>query len=274
MPKIFLRTAISLFVLAALAGPAPAIAAPAVPARLTILYDNTTARDGVASDWGFACLIEGLGKTILFDSGTKPEILMGNIKALGIDLGRIDVIVISHLHGDHMGGLTAVLEKRPGVTLYVPAAIAGLIDSDGSPALKKFSRRETTVVQVDKPVDICPGARLTGQIIGPNGIPEVGLLLETKAGGTLVTGCAHPGIVNIVRRTAAWRGKPVEAVIGGFHLMQTPAKEVEQIIADMKAAGVIRCGATHCTGEAAIGLFRTSFGANFIPLGVGRTVDF
>ncbi len=261
-------------------GIAPAaVPSPAAPerARLTILYDNTTAREGVQGDWGFACLIEGMGPTILFDTGTKPEILLANIQALKVDLGRVDAIVISHLHGDHTGGLLAALEKRPNVKLYVPAAIASVPDSayDRSrvPSLARLSRPETTIIQVDGPVEIGPGIRLTGPIVGPNGIPEVGLLLETRSGGMLVTGCAHPGIVLMTRRAAAQRSKPVEAVLGGFHLNATPPDEVRSIIADMKAAGVVRCGATHCTGDAAIAQFRAAFGTGYIPLGVGRVID-
>jgi 7,8-dihydropterin-6-yl-methyl-4-(beta-D-ribofuranosyl)aminobenzene 5'-phosphate synthase len=251
---------------------------PASQARLTILYDNTTAREGVQSDWGFACLIEGLGKTVLFDTGTKPEILLANCQALGVDLQKVDVIAISHPHGDHMGGLLSVLEKHPAVALYIPAALALISESTaksaGIPPLAKLAGPGTKIVQVDKSVEICPGIRLTGQIVGANLIPEIGLLLETKSGGMLITGCAHPGIVDIVRKAAAWRGKPIEAVIGGFHLMQTPEADVKKIIADMKTAGVVRCGATHCTGDAAIALFKAAFGPAFIPLGVGRVIEF
>lgn len=239
----------------------------------------TTQRPGRVGEenWGFACLIEGMGKNILFDTGTKPEILLANIQALGVDLRRVDAIVISHLHGDHMGGLLAALEKRPGVTLYVPAAIVSVPESayerSRVPSLTRLTRPETRIVQVDRPVDICPGVRLTGQIAGPNSIPEVGLLLETEAGGTLITGCAHPGIVLMVQRAAALRGKPVETVIGGFHLNATPPEEVRAIIAAMKAAGVVRCGATHCTGDPAIAQFRQAFGADYIPMGVGRIIE-
>ncbi len=247
-------------------------------ARLTILYDNTTARDGVAGDWGFACLIEGLGKTVLFDTGTKPEILIANAKALGVDFGGVDAIVISHPHGDHMGGLLTVLGQHPDVALYVPAALANVPETtaerSGIPTLAKLERPGTKIVRVDEPVAICPGIRVTRQFIGSNLIPEIGLLLETKAGGMLVLGCAHPGVADMVRGAAAWRGKPIEAVIGGFHLMATSEADVLKIITDMKAAGVIRCGATHCTGDAAIALFRTAFGTDFIPLGVGRVIEF
>lgn len=263
--------------------PAAGAAVPFTPpaqdgkARLTILYDNTTARDGVTGDWGFACLIEGLEKTILFDTGTKPEILLVNAKALGVDFGKVNAIVISHPHGDHMGGLLTVLERHPDLALYVPAALANVPEAtaerSGIPTLAKLERPGTKIVRVEEPVEIGPGIRVTRQFVGSNLIPEIGLLLETKSGGMLVLGCAHPGVADMVRGAAAWRGKPIEAVIGGFHLMQTPEADVEKIIADLKAAGVVRCGATHCTGEAAIAQFRDAFGAQFIPLGVGRVIE-
>jgi 7,8-dihydropterin-6-yl-methyl-4-(beta-D-ribofuranosyl)aminobenzene 5'-phosphate synthase len=247
-------------------------------ARLTILYDNTTARDGVTGDWGFACLIEGLAKTILFDTGTKPEILLANAKTLGVDFGRVDAFVISHPHGDHMGGLLTLLGQHPNVALYVPAALADIpeatAEKSGIPTPAKLERPGLKIVQVKEPVEICPGVRMTGQFIGSNLIPEIGMLLETEAGGMLVLGCAHPGVADMVRGAAVWRGKPIEAVIGGFHLMQTPEADVLKIISELKASGVVRCGATHCTGDAAIALFRTAFGAQFIPLGVGRVIDF
>ncbi len=259
-----------------LAGYIPADSPGAGRARLTVLYDNTTARDDVRADWGFACLIEGLGKTILFDTGAKAEILLANMKVLGLDLGRIDAVVISHLHPDHMGGLMPVLEKRPGLTVYAPAAISEVTEfayaESRIPSQARLTRAGAKVVPVDKALDICPGARLTGQFVGPNRIAEVGLILDSKAGGMLITGCAHPGIILMVHRAAAL-GMPFRAVVGGFHLMQTRTAEVRTIIADMKAAGITRCGSTHCTGDAAIGLFREAFGADSIAMGVGRVIE-
>ncbi len=267
--KVFSITALLLTAVAVV----PTGAIPPQAPRLTVLYDNTVAAPGLQADWGFAGLIEGMSKTILFDTGTKPDILLSNIKALGVDISRIEVIVISHLHGDHMGGLERILDANPRVTLYVPAAISELSETARVPTLKSLSRLGTTVVPVIEPVEICPGVRVTGQITGPNRIAEIALLLEKGAEGILITGCAHPGIVDIVRKAGALRGKPVETVLGGFHLMQTPAEEVGRIIADMKAAGVQRCGATHCTGETAIAQFQAAFGPEFIPLGVGRKVE-
>ena len=79
-----------------------------VPIKMTILYDNYIFTEGTKSDWGFACLIEGTEKTILFDRGTKSDILWYNVEKLNADLSKVEQIVISHNHGDHTGGLQSV----------------------------------------------------------------------------------------------------------------------------------------------------------------------
>ena len=93
--------------------------------KMTILYDNYVFIDGTKSDWGFACLIEGTEKTILFDTGTKSDVLWHNIKKLNADLSKVEQIVISHNHGDHTGGLKSVLEKKSDVTVYLPFRFPG-----------------------------------------------------------------------------------------------------------------------------------------------------
>ena len=73
--------------------------------KVTILYDNYVYTESTKADLGFACLIEGAEKTILLDTGTKPDILWYNIKTLDVDVSELDQIVLSHIHGDHTGGL-------------------------------------------------------------------------------------------------------------------------------------------------------------------------
>src|SRR4030043_1807559 len=97
----------------------PATAAVFIPAdqpiRFTVLYDNYLYKEGTKADWGFSCLIEGTEKTILFDTGTQPQTLMHNVEVLGVDLKKVDQVVISHDHGDHTGGPHAALEVKPNL---------------------------------------------------------------------------------------------------------------------------------------------------------------
>ena len=235
------------------------------PPTLTVLYDNSLFRGVGEADWGFAALIEGLEKTILFDTGAKAEILLRNFEALKIDPARIDLIVISHAHEDHTGGLAAVLKKKPGLAVYAPSSFAG---AALEAAVQGAGGR---IVSVREPRLIFPGAMVTGDL--GEAIVEQALVLDTPQGSVVVTGCAHPGIVFILERVKEIRKAGLAAVLGGFHLFQTPPLEVAKIVTRFKDLGVGRVGASHCTGVAAIEMFRKSYGADFIELGVGRRIE-
>ena len=86
----------------------------------TIVYDNNPGRGDLTPAWGFACVVGGLGKTILFDTGGDGRILLANLRKLGLDPNQIDAVVISHIHGDHTGGLASFLRLRRGVPVYTP----------------------------------------------------------------------------------------------------------------------------------------------------------
>ena len=252
----------------------PAEEAPPNPdsgLRITILYDNYAAKEGVRTDWGFACLIEGLEKTILFDAGTDPKILEYNVRHLEVDLSRIDLVVISHLHGDHTGGLPFVLSQKSGIPVYLPGtAQPKMLEAQST----RIADRDSRPVPVGDPREICPNVRLTGSLPGEGGSAndEQAIVIDTSGGLVVITGCAHPGIVKIVKRAADILPKKPTVVMGGFHLGQKSEGEVLAIIEDLKAAGVRRCGATHCTGDGAIELFKREFGEDYIPLGVGRVL--
>ncbi len=99
--------------------PATARADPTT-AQITILYDAFGKSAVMRKDWGYAALIEYGGKRILFDTGNNPDILAQNARAKSIDLSRLDFVVMSHRHGDHMGGLAHVLSVNPKVKIYAP----------------------------------------------------------------------------------------------------------------------------------------------------------
>lgn len=232
--------------------------------RFTVLYDNYVFQDGTRADWGFACLIEGAEKTILFDTGTKPEILMHNIEVLKVDLKKVDLVVISHNHGDHTGGLPAVLERVPGAEVLFPVSFPPEFG-------RKVGEAGARTKAVDKPLEICRNVHLTGEM--GDRIKEMSLVLDTPEGLIVVTGCSHPGIVDILKRAKEIRDKPIRLVFGGFHLGNTPDAEVQKIIAAFKELGVERCGATHCTGDRPIALFKAAFGDRYVPVGTGRVIE-
>ncbi|MFC1725702.1 MBL fold metallo-hydrolase [candidate division KSB1 bacterium] len=229
--------------------------------KITVIYDNYLAAEGLKTDWGFSCLIEGGEKTILFDTGTKGDILMHNMKALKIDPKKVDVVIISHDHGDHYGGLPAFLNEKSDVTVYM---------------LKSFSQGTKNIVinagaeliEVTESVKVCNGIYITGEIKGPAN--EEGIILRTSKGSIILTGCAHPGIDKIVKASKNLIDDKILYVMGGFHLLQTPKESVEKIISSFRDMGVKYVSATHCTGDNSIKLFRDAFKENFIPVGAGK----
>jgi 7,8-dihydropterin-6-yl-methyl-4-(beta-D-ribofuranosyl)aminobenzene 5'-phosphate synthase len=234
------------------------------PSTLTVLFDNYPFQGGCATGWGFAALIEGFEKTILFDTGGfAPDILQKNFEALKIDPARIDLVVISHNHFDHTGGLPFVLKRRAGLPVYVPfsanPAFTAIIKEAGG-----------KIVAAQKPQTLAQGVMTTGDL--GEAVHEQALVLDTSGGLVVVTGCAHPGIVRMLEKIKETRKKDIGMVLGGFHLLETAPAEVDKIIARLKELGVQRVGATHCTGDAAIGMFRKAYGSNFVELGVGRKV--
>jgi len=97
--------------------------------RITVLYDNTVYRQDLTADWGFSCLVEippQGGTKILFDTGAKGSVLLSNMDKLNIDPRSIDEVFISHAHFDHVGGLSAFLNVKSDVTIYVPRSIRGV----------------------------------------------------------------------------------------------------------------------------------------------------
>jgi len=230
--------------------------------RITYLYDNTAAVPGVRADWGFACLVEGRGARLLFDTGAKPDVLAHNAQALRVDLGRLDAVVLSHDHGDHTGGFPA-LGTRPGLPVFHaqgfnPAVVAALRGSGAR------------LVPVSKSVEVLPGFH-TSDEFGTT-IKEEALLVDTPDGLVVIVGCSHPGIVPMLRQIKASTGRPIHTVLGGFHLMQTPADDVTRMVAAFQDLGVGRVGPTHCTGPDAIARFKEAYGDRFIQGGVGTVV--
>jgi len=232
--------------------------------RLTIVYDNNDYDRRLETKWGFSCLAEGLEKTILFDTGGDSATLLRNMRELNIDPAEIDAVVLSHIHGDHVGGLSGFLEENSDVIVYLPHSFP-----------ESFRDRVRTlgaeVDQVSEPSQLFAGVYTTGEL--GNGIKEQSLVVTTSKGLVIVTGCAHPGVVNIVRKARDIVAEDaVYLVIGGFHLVGTSTSQIESVIEEFRQLGVRKVAPCHCSGDETRRLFRQEYGEDYIESGVGKRI--
>ncbi len=172
--------------------------------KLSIAYDNE-AKEGFISGWGFSCFIATGDDSILFDTGWDGCVLLQNLKALGISPKEIEKVVISHQHWDHMGGLTVLLNANPDLEVYVPSSF--------SKRLKDEIAARAKLVEVSGKQEICPNVYTTGEL--GSDVREQSLLLDSSNGVYVVTGCAHPGLTEIIG--VASQFKKVAGIIGGLH---------------------------------------------------------
>ncbi len=146
-------------------------------------------------------------------------------------------------------------------TIYAPAAF--------SEAYKQQLRSRTRLVEVTDALEIMPGIHTTRPV---GSIVEQALVVETRDGLVVITGCAHPGVAEMVRQAQAVVGGKIAYLVGGFHLYQTDQGLLPSIITEVHQLGVEKIMPAHCTGDAAKALFHTEYGENYVEGGVGRTV--
>ena len=102
---------------------------------------------------------------------------------------------------------------------------------------------------------------------------EEALILDTDQGLVIVTGCAHPGIVDVVRGAKRQRGKAIRLLVGGFHLLRQSERRIRETISELKALGVNQVAPSHCTGDRATALFRDAWGDGFLEGGCGAIIE-
>jgi 7,8-dihydropterin-6-yl-methyl-4-(beta-D-ribofuranosyl)aminobenzene 5'-phosphate synthase len=278
--------------------PAPRSGRPAAQIRVckvtvlsTMLVGDPQAGFG---EWGFAALVEADGRRILVDTGAHSETVLQNVRELKIDLSDVNEVILTHNHSDHVRGLMTLrreMMKKNPAAVSVAHVARGIFYSRPSPkgevnemlAIRKvYEATGGTFVEHSEGVEIFPGAWLTGpvprkypernwsvtgKVQTPNGlvedtIPEdQSLVLNTRLGLVVVTGCGHAGIVNILTSaTAEFPGRPVYGIVGGLHLFPASDAQVNWTADKLKEFKVANLLGAHCTGIEAVYRLRERVG--------------
>ncbi len=284
----------------ALSEPLQAARPSAAEARITVLYDAFGKPGAMQKDWSYAALIEYAGKRILFDTGNNSDTLAQNAQAKHVDLSKLDFVVMSHRHGDHMGGLAYLLRVNPRAKIYAPKEGFGVYGGD---LPSTFYRRDTTLPPeqryydgappeimrfgaawptadfhlIDKNTEITPGIHLIALVSSQTGtmeMRELSLAIDTPDGVVLVVGCSHPGSERIVE-AASSINPHIQLVAGGMHLVTLSDPDIERIVHvlhDKFKVDYVAPG--DCTGEPAFAAFQKAFGDHSLYAGLGTSISF
>jgi len=274
-----------------------------LPMTITVLIEDSVSRPILLAEHGLAFWIDMGAQCILFDTG-QSHLILANANILGIDLDAVDIVVLSHGHYDHCGGLADVLTNAGDkVTVYThPGALQpkyrrteSTVKDIGIPrrCLEAIRHRSENIRTVTTPTEIAPGLFLTGEIprIHPEEQSEPGYYLDTQGrqpdsflddqalfmktpGGTVVVlGCAHAGVINTlayIRHLTG--GQPLHTVLGGMHLHSASDERIAWTIASLRRFSIERFYPMHCTGAKAMAAFWTAFPGHCFSCGVGTTL--
>lgn len=267
---------------------------------IKVLAENTSEAPQLQSEHGLSLLIETERHKILFDTGAS-DLFIRNAGKMGVDLQEVDIMIISHGHSDHGGGLKAFMELNTKAPVYIEEKAflphySGRMNGDTvSIGLDRnllpnerfiFCRDELrlddelTLFAAVKGTRLLPSGNATLYQESAGGMQEddfaheQNLLIRYGNKLVLIAGCAHRGILNIVERGSDIMRKDPDYVIGGFHLSSAGMRRCEspEFVGEL-AVALLETGAQyytcHCTGIESYDNLRMVMGDNIEYLSTG-----
>jgi 7,8-dihydropterin-6-yl-methyl-4-(beta-D-ribofuranosyl)aminobenzene 5'-phosphate synthase len=272
--------------------------------RITILCENSVGRPlGLIGEHGFACHLETSSGNYLFDTGGGLGIAT-NARLLNLDLKNLQGVILSHGHYDHAGGLPKVLAQSGPIDIYAhPDLFTPRVSLSGN------NRREIGVPQTreeleklgarfhlrSKPVKLTPELLLSGEIpritdfeqgdtklccpgndgsVHPDPLADdLSLFIQTEQGLTVLLGCAHAGLINILEHARKLTDtQDIHSVVGGTHLMFYDDDQFRKTLKHLDQYNIDKLGAAHCTGLPQASRLAAHFGDRFFFASVGCTL--
>jgi len=245
----------------------------------------------------------------LLDTAQLADAVVHNARALGVDLGKVEAVVLSHNHYDHTGGTIGILKEIGGRVPVVahPDVLKPSIYIKGTNVRldigAPFTRNELLAVGgipllVRSSMEVAPGVYFLGEIkrVHPELVPslegnytitdtgevvehplldDTGIAVAVEGlGAVVITGCGHSGIVNVVEQASRITGMNVYAVLGGFHLVSASRTLIENTVDNLRRLGVEEVHAGHCTGFVAEYMLMEKFGDRFRRIHSGYEATF
>jgi len=217
--------------------------------EIKLLASGSTPWQLARGYWGLSFLV---GTSVLFDTFAQYRVLAKRMRQFGVDASQLKTVVLSHEHWDHTGGLAGLLAEHKALTLYRPL------------------EQGTAVMPLASELYLVGPIR--GEHHGKDVLEQV-LVVRLGKGLIVLSGCAHPGPVTIVRAVREALGEPVRGFVGGFHLMKASTQTIQDCAEGLKEEGLTFVAPIHCTGAKAQGILCDVFGEGYLTLNEGDTLN-
>jgi len=237
--------------------------------KITLLCENVTGQSGAKvclAEWGFSAYIQVNGINLLFDTG-HTDVYKKNAENLNIDLNNTNFIILSHHHWDHTGGLRFHNFKDKKPLIAHPEVFEKLPKDQSENLIKNFE-----IISSKKPLEFSKDIFYLGEIPRKNNfeagnykedkmLDDSAIVIKTKKGAVVITGCSHAGICNICDHAKKVSGQELYAVIGGFHLFEENENAVNKTIDYFRSENPKYILPMHCVDFPTMVKFNINFGS-------------